>query len=153
MMNTETSKASQLLKISLDEVQTCPREISIWPVLVFVLVLVLEINEGLVGVTPIVVFFPQPSCAWNVTFPCSLTPLPGKFEVPMLHADGSAAPVRFEVRSSRSIILETPAIPALISRWTSLPNSLTVVLRANNFSLKPRVPFEIESLYLLKQKQ
>nr|GMD77351.1 hypothetical protein Iba_chr13cCG2480 [Ipomoea batatas] len=39
-------------------------------------------------------------------------------------------------------------MPALISRCTSLPNSLTVVFRASNFSLKPRVLFENVSLYL-----
>ena len=61
--------------------------------------------------------------------------------------------LHFEASSRRSIIFATLAILALISHSTSLLSSLTEVFRESSLSFKLQVPFEINSLYLLRNKR
>jgi hypothetical protein len=67
--------------------------------------------------------------------------------------DTEAAPVLLlSLVSRRSIMRDTVAIPTFTSLLTSEPRSAIEVLRENNLSLHPFVPFEMDSLYLEKKE-
>ena len=111
---------------------------------------VLVVNGGTSELTswsaPSLSLLGEPSMPFSPTY---FFPSFGKSEVPSLWTGMIGELDRFE-RSRRSIIRATPAMPAFISRWTPLLSSFTETLWASNFSLRPRVPFEIDSLYLLQ---